>query len=63
MSVLEKLEEMRKFYSKLPASYEVVAEKIGVSKATISRFVNGKKVSLDNFEKLAKLYDLSLIHI
>ena len=58
MNILEKLEEMRDFYSTCPISMGILEKKLGVSKSTISRFVNGKKISLDSFEKLAKLYDL-----
>lgn len=58
MNILEKLEEMRDFYSTCPISMSILEKKLGVSKSTISRFVNGKKISLDSFEGLAKLYDL-----
>jgi len=58
MSVLEKLEDMREFYSKCPISMCELEKRLDVSKSTISRFVRGSKISLESFEKLAKLYDL-----
>ena len=57
MSISEKLQEMRKFYKELPMGLDLISEELGLSKATLSRFINGKSVSLENFEKLAVFYD------
>lgn len=57
MSISEKLQEMRKFYKELPMGLDGISQELGVSKATLSRFINGKSLSLENFEKLAVFYD------
>jgi transcriptional regulator with XRE-family HTH domain len=57
MRVIEKLEEMRDFYANAPCSLDRLSLKLNVSKATLSRFINGKSVSLEVFEKLAVFHD------
>ena len=57
MSLSEDLEEMREFYKNIPIGLEGISLKLGISKATLSRFINGKSVSLEVFEKLAIFYD------
>lgn len=57
MSISEQLEEMRNFYKNAPMGLDGLSLKLGVSKATLSRFINGKSVSLEVFEKLAIFYD------
>lgn len=57
MNIGKKLEEMRGFYADAPCSLEKLSSKLNVSKATLSRFINGKSVSLEVFEKLAVFHD------
>lgn len=57
MNISEKLEKMRSFYSDAPCGLEKLSSKLDVSKATLSRFINGKSVSLEVFEKLAVFHD------